>query len=225
MNQKRFLDIIKIDAFDIPDSWFQLLKACLEKGYEYRIEEGASVGDRRKELDFVWVRIKYPGNRPIIPDVPLGIPPPTSYKFVYEYMEVLVTSLGKADYDYTYGERLEAQIPLIIERLKQTENTNQTCMEVGKPEDINLENPPCLRLIDVRRRYGKLHFFCYFRSWDLWGGYPTNVAGLQLLKEYMAREIGIEDGEMLLASKGLHLYSREWELAEKVISPKSLEYK
>jgi hypothetical protein len=85
----------------------------------------------------------------------------------------------------------------------------------GQPFDILLEDPPCLRHIDTRIEEGKLHFFVYFRSWDLWGGFPANLAALQLLKEYMASEIGVEDGEMICSSKGLHLYSYVWELAAK----------
>jgi len=92
--------------------------------------------------------------------------------------------------------------------------TNQACMEIGQPTDIALGDPPCLRLIDTRIRYGKLHFFCYFRSWDLWGGLPSNLAGIQKLKEFMADEIGVEDGELMAASKGLHLYDHCWSHAE-----------
>jgi len=33
-----------------------------------------------------------------------------------------------------------------------------------------------------------LHFVLYFRSWDLWGGFPAKLAGIQLLKEYMASD-------------------------------------
>jgi len=57
------------------------------------------------------------------------------------------------------------------------------------------------------------HFIIYFRSWDLWGGFPANLSGMQLLKEYMAQEIGVDDGEMICSSKGLHLYKYVWKLA------------
>ena len=92
--------------------------------------------------------------------------------------------------------------------------TNQAVMEIGMPSDIKLADPPCLRIIDTRVRYGKLHFMLYFRSWDLWGGFPSNLGGLQLVKQYMASEIGVEDGEIIACSKGLHLYEYSWELAQ-----------
>ncbi|MFH1075610.1 MAG: thymidylate synthase, partial [Pseudomonadota bacterium] len=91
--------------------------------------------------------------------------------------------------------------------------TNQAYMTVGNPEAITLSDPPCLRGIDTRIRYGKLHFILYFRSWDLWNGFPANLGAIQILKEYMASEIGVEDGEIIASSKGLHLYDYVWELA------------
>jgi thymidylate synthase len=86
-------------------------------------------------------------------------------------------------------------------------------MSVGEAKSIYLADPPCLRGIDTRIRYGKLHFMAYFRSWDLWAGFPSNLAAMQLLKEYMAQEIGVEDGEMIAMSKGMHLYEYSWDLA------------
>ncbi len=91
---------------------------------------------------------------------------------------------------------------------------NQMALQVAHPTDMLLLDPPCLRSIDTRIQDGKLHFIIYFRSWDLWGGFPANLAAMQQMKEYIAAEIGVEDGEMIVSSKGLHLYDYVWELAE-----------
>ncbi|MEW5908197.1 MAG: thymidylate synthase [Thermodesulfobacteriota bacterium] len=91
---------------------------------------------------------------------------------------------------------------------------NQMVLQVAHPSDHTLLDPPCLRHIDTRIQDDSLHFFVYFRSWDLWGGLPANLAGIQHLKEYMASEIGVKDGEMLVESKGLHLYGYAEELAK-----------
>ena len=80
--------------------------------------------------------------------------------------------------------------------------------------DLTIVDPPCLRSIDTRIQDDALHFFVYFRSWDLWGGLPANLAGIQNLKEYMAGEIGVADGEMIVESKGLHLYGYAEDLAK-----------
>ncbi len=107
------------------------------------------------------------------------------------------------------------QIEWIIDTYKRYgHRNNQMVLQIAHPSDLTLLDPPCLRSIDTRIQDGKLHFFVYFRSWDLWGGLPANLAGIQNLKEYMAAEIGVEDGEMIVESKGLHLYGYAEDLAK-----------
>jgi len=107
------------------------------------------------------------------------------------------------------------QIDYIIETYKKHgHRNNQLVLQVAKPDDILLMDPPCLRSIDTRVQDNQLHFFVYFRSWDLWGGLPANLAGIQELKSFMASEIGVDDGEMVVESKGLHIYGYAEDLAK-----------
>ena len=108
------------------------------------------------------------------------------------------------------------QIEWIIDTYKRYgERNNQMVLQVAHPSDLTLLDPPCLRSIDTRIQDGKLHFTSVlFRSWDLWGGMPANLAAIQNLKEYMSAEIGLEDGEMIVESKGLHLYGYAEDLAK-----------
>jgi len=229
---------VSIEARDLPDAWFQCVYEILDHGYKYKIDHGSYEGQQRLEFDYITVHIKYPGVRPLIPDIPagLGIPNPVADGYIEEYLPYLMTNAKQPNEDYTYGERLAGwewlerveyerkppylrcvinQIEEIIKMYKTKGfGTNQACMSVSIPSDLSLEDPPCLRSIDTRIKAGKLHFMVYFRSWDLWNGFPANLGGIQLLKEYMASEIGVEDGEIIAASKGLHLYNYAWELAE-----------
>lgn len=237
--QRQYLQPVYIDAFDVDDAWYQCLCQILEKGYIYEITRGSYKGQRRLEFDFVTIRIRKPEHQ-IIPVMPegCGIPAPTSMEYIQSYLSYLLTPHKTETEDYTYGERLVApkvkieeekdgrrmlkemplncnQIEEVIKIYKtQGFGTNQAIMEIGMPSDIKLEDPPCLRLIDTRVRYGRLHFILYFRSWDLWGGFPSNLGGLELVKQYMAEEIGVENGEIVACSKGLHLYEYAWELAK-----------
>jgi thymidylate synthase len=209
------VNISVIEARDLSEAWFLCLRKTLAEGYEYKIDRGSYAGQRRKELDLVVVQVMNPANRPLIPDVPQGVPPPTSMKYIEEYLPYLMTAHRREGEQYTYGQYLEEQIPKVIKMYKNDGyNTNQAFMAVGDKESINLDDPPCLRVIDTRIRDNKLKFIVYFRSWDLWAGFPSNLAAIQLLKEYMAGEIGVEDGELLAMSKGLHLYEYAWELAQ-----------
>ena len=204
-----------IEARDLSEAWFFCLREVLAHGYEYTIERGSYAGQKRRELDMITVQIHNPGNRPIIPDVPPGIPPPTTMGYLDHYLPYLMTSQRAEGEQYTYGQYLEPQIHEVIRIYREDGfNTNQAFMTVGNPESLSLSDPPCLRSVDTRVRYGKLHFIVYFRSWDLWAGFPSNLAALQLLKEFMAGEIGVEDGEMIAVSKGMHLYDYSWEIAK-----------
>jgi thymidylate synthase len=210
--------ISRIDARDLSEAWFICLQKTLNEGYEYKIDRGSYAGQRRKELDMAVVQVRYPGTRPLIPDVPQGVPPPSTMVYVESYLPYLMTAHRKEGEQYTYGQYLEKQIAEVI-RMYQEDgyNTNQAFMAVGDSQSIYLADPPCLRMIDTRIREGKLSFIIYFRSWDLWAGFPSNLAAIQLLKEYMAGEIGVEDGELVAMSKGLHLYEYSWELAKAVV--------
>jgi len=209
------MKISLIEARDLSEAWFLCLRKTLAEGHQYKIERGSYAGQRRKELDFVVVQVNNPGTRPLTPDVPLGVPAPTTMEYIENYLPYLMTAHRAEGEQYTYGQYLERQISEVIRMYKEDGyNTNQAFMAVGDSQSIFLTDPPCLRGIDTRVRYGKLHFIAYFRSWDLWAGFPSNLAAIQLLKEYMASEIGAGDGELIAMSKGLHLYEYAWELAK-----------
>ncbi len=204
-----------VDARDLSEAWFLCLRKVLGEGHEYKIERGSYAGEYRKELDFIAVHIKNPGTRPLIPDVPQGVPPPTSTEYIESYLPYLMTAHRKEGEQYTYGQYLEGQIGEVIRMYKEDgHNTNQAFMAVGDSHSIFLSDPPCLRAVDTRILDDKLHFVVYFRSWDLWAGFPSNLAAIQLMKEYMSSEIGVGDGEIIALSKGIHLYQYSWELAK-----------
>ena len=245
---EEFLKPVYIEAFDLDDAWFQCLAAIIDKGHIYTIDRGSYKGQRRLEFDFVTIRIKKPAHQ-IIPVIPEGmsIPAPTDMDYIQGYLSYLLTGNKTDTEDYTYGERLvDAKVrfrsgslikdmPLEVNQIEevikmyktQGFGTNQATMEIGMPSDIKLADPPCLRIIDTRIRYGKLHFILYFRSWDLWGGFPSNLGGLELVKQHIASEIGVEGGEIIACSKGLHLYEYSWELAQirtkKIIQAKPIQ--
>ena len=126
--------------------------------------------------------------------------------YIEEYLPKLMTGVKEENEQYTYGERLSGypifaegerqfvnQIEEVIKMYKEDgHGTNQACMEVAMPSDIILDDPPCLRLIDTMIVDGKLEFYVYFRSWDLWNGLPANLGALVLV-EYMA-EIEVANG-------------------------------
>ena len=106
-----------VSARDLPDAWFQCVRRILDVGREYVIDRGSYEGQKRLEFDYITVQIKYPGARPLLPDIPphLGIPNPVKEGYLEEYLPYLMTSVKQPGEQYTYGERLEHQIEKVID--------------------------------------------------------------------------------------------------------------
>jgi len=236
------LNLVDIQATSLSDAWFQSIEQVLEHGRIWTVEgktgdkangdvddrshigSGSYVGQQRWEFDHVRVHITSPGARPLIPEVPEGIPAPTDMEYVEGYYRrYLIGTEKEKNETYTYGERIQPQIEPIIDKFtKGGWGSNQCCIAVARPEDIFLPDPPCLREIDFRVYPDNalqgdtqaLHMTVYFRSWSLWGGFPSNLAALRLLQEDMAEAMSIPAGEIVAISKGLHLYSMEFDLAK-----------
>ena len=246
---------VVMNVMNLDEAWHMALKYCFMYGYEYEVKSGSYVGQKRYGFDAFSCFIEEPGKGPLVPMMPegCGLTPPTSIEYVQDYFVNYLLSDEKTEKeDYTYGERLvnpmyrdvkraERKDKAIVEDVRRMNvnqieevikelvyskgNSNQTCMEIAMPNDVLLNDPPCLRLIDVRLRYNKLHFFVYFRSWDLYSGFPANLGGIELLKQYMVDrlnenfkkegiDIKIGNGSIVAHSKGLHIYEQYYEIVE-----------
>jgi len=205
-----------IMAFDIPDAWIQVVRKIYDEGNEFDIERGSEL-TRTKKISLSLL-IEQPENRPLVHECA-----PFAMKYVEQYaLEYLFIGDKKEGEEYTYGERLRKpidQIEQVIKRYREFRNDRQNTMLIRHPEDINSHDPPCLTVIDTEILDDKLNFIVYFRSWDAYAGFPANVAGFQLLKEYMADKIGVKPGATIAFSKNIHLYERQFEIVESSIKP------
>jgi thymidylate synthase len=230
------MNIEYIEATTVPDAWFQAVSRILDKGFKYEIQHGSFEGETRLEFDFITIYIKHPYAEPydlMLPQIPahLSIPNPVENGYVEQYLPYLMTGEKQEGEDYTYGQRICAylsgyknccmdweirknQVDYWISVFSKTQNTNQAVLQIAQPSDCELIDPPCLRHIDMRIKDNALIFYPYFRSWDLWGGFPANLAGISVLQKYMADEIGVIAGPIIAASKGLHIYGYAEELAK-----------
>jgi len=205
-----------IKAKTISDAWFQALCLIIDKGYKQEIQRGSFEQEQtRLQLPFISGVVEFP-LYDMIPQVPFGIPQPTTARYIEEYFHTKIIGSIKTDNEeYTYGERIISQLPDVIDMLQKTPLTNQAVIEVARPSDLLLPDPPCLRVISFKcvphegigpQTYD-LNICVFFRSWECWAGLPTNLGGMALLQQYVAGFIeGAVSGRMFFASDGLHLY-------------------
>jgi thymidylate synthase len=196
---------------------------------------------QRLQADLAVAEINYPEARPLGVVFPenSGIPPVCTQESIEEYFSsyLMNAELSKNE-TYTYGSRILEfphftdggrcgyerqgagytkekfnQLDWIIKHFKAAPGNNHCCVEIAKGDDVLLKHAPCLRLISFKIVNGKLNITVFFRSWDFWSGFPTNLGGIQLLNEYVASEIGIKTGKMFAVSDGLHVYTHNVQFA------------
>jgi thymidylate synthase len=201
----------------IEDVWRDAMWCTIKKGYDYIVEVGSYKGQIRRQLPYIVIKIEEPWSKPLAVKIPenLGFSSPTSEDKIYNYFANYLMSDVKPDNtEYTYGQYIFDQIDQVINKLINSNgNTNQATITIGDNKSIYLKDPPCLKIIDFKVVDGKLNMNVYFRSWDLFVGLPENLGGLQLLKEYVLSFLdGIEDGEIIAYSSGVHIYEMYFDL-------------
>lgn len=223
-----------VHAKTISDAWFQIIYNLFDHAYEQKIQHGSFEGEQyRLQYPGLAVYIEHP-DMDIVPIMPpgLNIPPPTSMEYIEDYFaNYLMNPELEENETYRYSSRIHhpmpkggTQLERVIKLLHDTPLTNQAVIEIGTPEDLDVcvgndgkLDPPCLRLIDFKAvpQAGAIHLTAsvYFRSWDLWAGFPTNLGGIELLKQYVASECGLKNGPLYAYSAGAHIYGYQEEIA------------
>ena len=194
----------RIQSRTIPNLWFKVCNLILNEGRDFTVGRGSEC-TLTKKLS-VAIEIVDPEERPLIHD---KAPVSNLEKYTLENLY----SDDSYGYDYTYGERLRKgydQVNRAIDRLKEESNDRQITLVTRRKDDLENDNPPCLTVLDLEIIAGKLRTHSYWRSWDAYAGLPANLGGLQLLTEWMAKEIGVSSGKMFAYCKNLHLYERQF---------------
>ena len=123
------------------------------------------------------------------------------------------------------GQRIEVpdQIHWIVNHFLEKGLGNAHCyLTVGYPEsnfaydipyndETDRRTSPCLRGLDFRVVENHLLTHVIYRSWDLVGGFPTNMGGFALLNQYVAEHIGVNPGPLSFSCKDLHAYSMHYD--------------
>lgn len=226
-----------IKAKTIPDAWFQALYNLidydedrkLKNGVLYQIDQGSYEQSWRLEYPFVAIEIDHPLEKPLLPDLPphTNLPPIADMAYVYQYfIEYFMGTEIPPNTAYSYGTRINQilrwnevrdynmpQLDILIERLKEHPHSNQLILQIAEPSDLLLVDPPCLRSIALKVIDGDIDLHVYFRSNDLWSGFPVNLACMSLFLKYLTVMAEYGSGKIYYFSSGLHLYHHNFEHA------------
>lgn len=117
-----------------------------------------------------------------------------------------------------YGPRVLDQLEYVIETLRQDPDSRQAVMSIWRNNPPKTKDVPCTVAIQWLIRDGKLHCFDTMRSSDLWLGWPYDVVNFTMISAYIAITLKIPLGNLTLTAGSQHVYERDWEAVEKILS-------
>jgi len=189
-----------------------VVQMILEKGWVLETE------DNEATVEFEEIALQV--------DTPLSEPLASPHsrfqqKFLEKYAyDLLEGSTASFEYDYhgrlfDWGERLSTseqnvhidQIAYIVRKLKQSKNSRRAIAITWNPViDENLDDCPCLQLVQCILRDNRLHMRVIFRSNDMLTAAGANMYALVRLQKSIADQLGVPCGTYTHISLVPHIY-------------------
>lgn len=205
------------------DAWKAALHHIVAKGKDFKDNDKRTC----KEVLNLSVTIEHPE---------IGIEEPIDTikrmeKWVYpskdELVSIIFNELELPLYDYTYGSRIfgyqEMQdqindyiIPLLTENPSSRRATVIT-VDPNKDLDLKNRNAPGLISLHFKVAEGKLVLTSVIRSNDYFIGWPANVYQLAALQQYVAKQLGLQQGALTTYSISAHVFAEYKEDIEEVL--------
>ena len=216
-----------IESDEIADGWETLVRKIMKEGQEIKDERGSLT----IELLNVMVSIKNPLGKQLSGYLSNlarinNIKVPEGYFWSGEKLEIYsqqFLSKDRQGFVYTYGNRLRQhfqdidQIQEAIKRLRNCEESRRAISITWDPVmDTQNDEVPCMMLVDLKIRDGKLNTTGLWRSHDIYGAWFPNAVGLTNLAQYAAGELGVKVGTLTIHSISAHIYEVNFEEARSV---------
>ncbi len=191
-----------------------VVKAILEKGSVVDTEDGEAT----VESDEIAVRIENPLTEP-------RVSPASRFqrRFMDQYADDLINGSG-GHFEYDYHDRLfnwgqglvsggspvsKNQIGYIEQKLRDTPVSRRgVAITWNPPVDEELDDCPCLQLVQCLVRQGSLHMKVVFRSNDMLSAAGANMFALVSLQNHIAGSLGVVPGPYTHISLVPHIYYR-----------------
>lgn len=123
---------------------------------------------------------------------------------------------GNPRYENYGGEYVDIdQMEGLINGIKNDPYGRRHIVTAWNPEQLDqMKLPPCHCFFQCHVSAGLLNLHLYQRSADWFLGVPFNIASYALLTHLIARECGLEAGELTMSFGDYHLYANHLEAAQ-----------
>jgi thymidylate synthase len=196
------------------EGWTRVIAKIMDTGMS-RVDER---GLKTRWLDNVMIHISNPFMGRVSEKYPF------SEKILQEkYATQLLTS-DRLDFEYTYGERLNAwgiesvnQIDYVVRKLTTSPHSRRAVASLWDPrKDEIADEVPCLNHFVFMKREDFLDLTVSIRSNDMYGAWPANVYALSELLKHVSERVDIHCGAITTLSVNAHVYEHDWNDARRL---------
>lgn len=100
------------------------------------------------------------------------------------------------------------QIQNVINQIKTNPESRRLIVSAWNPEDVpTMALPPCHMIFQFYVRNNTLSCHLYQRSGDMFLGIPFNIASYALLTHIIAKQTGLDVGELVMTIGDAHIYN------------------
>jgi len=192
----------------LPEAYHNALVALHENNDEVPCPD---YDTRQKEASMTFV-IDEPLSEPMISKMFIG-DPRSLEQYRQEMLDgILDFEVAKGKWDYTYHQRMEKQIPWVIEDLKRSTESRRAVLLIRTDYDMTTDAPACLQHIQYFIRGGALHCKVLFRSNDSTKATFMNAFALIMLQKRIAEALGVSVGSYTHRANSFHVYERDYEM-------------
>jgi len=192
----------------LPDAYHSALAALHEIHDEVPCPD---YNTRQKEASVTFV-VANPLAEPMISKLFIG-DPRSLEQYRQEMLDgILDFEVERGNWDYTYHQRMEKQIPWIIGELKRNPDSRRAVVSIRAESDLSSDSPACLQNIQYLIRGGALHCKVLFRSNDATKAAFMNAFALIMLQKRIADTLGVPVGSYTHRANSFHVYERDYDM-------------
>lgn len=116
------------------------------------------------------------------------------------------------------------QVKALLTGLRDDPHGRRHVVTAWNPADVSaMALPPCHCLWQMHVADGRLSCHLYQRSADWFLGVPFNIASYALLTHLVAREVGLDVGDLIMSFGDLHLYANHVDQAKEQLGRAPLD--
>jgi thymidylate synthase len=205
---------VALESETLGEAWLLVAREILESGVAATYD-----GEATRELGLLTLVVERPASDdPII--ARLGDADWLAWMHENFFVQKDVAELGGAQ---SYAVRLfnyesagRDQIAWVIERLRDDPECRSATITTFQPL-TDTTYVPCVSMLDFWLPAGRLELVVYAHSLDFGKKAYGNLVELARLQKYVARELAVEPGRLVVNAKSAHIYEPEWEQMARIV--------